>query len=110
MPPYSDLTLTAVGPEVTSAVQDCQCANNWVHLRMRVRSLKLFPTFEPLESLGIDILGPLLKSTRGIQHIIVVSDRFSKLTLLVTLKRLCMVDVAPAILAHWVYKYETPKI
>jgi hypothetical protein len=42
--------------------------------------MKLFPANEPLEFVSIDILGPLPKTVRGKRFLLVISDRFSKLT------------------------------
>ncbi len=42
-------------------------------------ALALFPAQAPLESVAIDLLGPLPKSKGGHTHILIIADRLSKL-------------------------------
>lgn len=70
-----------------SAARDfLQCAKNRVCLRERASLLKSFPAFEPLESMDIDILGPLSKSRYSFQSMIAMADRFTALVQTVPLK------------------------
>jgi RNase H-like domain found in reverse transcriptase/Integrase zinc binding domain/Integrase core domain len=48
--------------------------------RRRAKFLKLFPPSGPLEFISIDILGPLPKTKSGHQYLVIIPDRFSKLT------------------------------
>jgi Integrase zinc binding domain len=48
--------------------------------------LKLFPASGPLEYVSMDILGPLPKTDHGNRFLLVITDRFSKLTRMVPLR------------------------
>lgn len=65
---------------------------------MQTNFLKIFSAFVPLGSITIDILGPLARSWRHFQYIIVVADRFTKLLKVVLLRHICSVYVDEAIL------------
>ena len=67
--------------------------------------MRLFPATTPLESVAIDILGPLPKSTDGHLFILFIFDRFTKLTQIVPLKSVKAYDVAVAFVNEWVFKY-----
>ena len=71
--------------------------------------MKLFMATRPLESVGIDILGPLPKSKSGHRFIVVITDRFSKLTQIVAVKRIRAWDIAVAFVDEWVFKYGPPQ-
>ena len=64
----------------------------------------------PLEFVSIDILGPLRKTKDGNELLLVMSDRFTKLTAVVPLKRITDNSVARAFVDNWVYKYGPPAI
>lgn len=51
--------------------------NIWMCLLKRACRLKLFPSFGTMETVGIDIFGPHLKSRSDIQYIIVIVERFT---------------------------------
>ena len=70
--------------------------------------MKLFPATAQLDSVAIDILGPLPKSSRDFIFMLVISNRFTKLTQVVPLKRITAYDVAVAFVEHWVFKYGAP--
>ena len=70
--------------------------------------LKLFPASGPLESVSPDILGPLEKSKRGFPFVLFITDRFTKLTQAVPLRRIRAADVAAGFVDHWVFKYGPP--
>jgi len=64
--------------------------------------MTLFPREEPLTDVGIDILGRLLNTVDGNRYVFFMSDRFSKLTRTVALRRVPAVTVASAFLTAWV--------
>jgi len=70
--------------------------------------MTLFPPKEPLTEVGIDILGPLLNTVDGNRYVFVMSDRFSKLTRTVALRRISAVTVASNFLTAWVAAYGPP--
>ena len=79
-----------------NTVRNCEtCAKNRVKLRKRQKFLRLFPATEPLEFISIDILGPLITSTKGMKFLLVFVDRFTKL-------------VSNVPLTHWVMAYGLP--
>jgi Integrase zinc binding domain len=83
--------------EIEDAVRSCeQCARNNVQERTRVNKIKLFPAHEPLEFVAIDILGPLPKTAHGNRFLLVISDRFSKLTRTIPMKTTTALAVAKA--------------
>ena len=52
--------------DVAATVRGCRTlAMNWVKLGKHLNRLRLFPAMRPLESLAIDILGPLPKTKTG---------------------------------------------
>ena len=71
--------------------------------------MKLFPATAPLESMAMDLLGPLQKSKAGNRFILVMTDRFTKLTQVVRLRRITAAVIAAAFCQHWVFKYGAPK-
>ena len=96
--------------DVTTTVRGCRtCAMNRVKLRKHLNRLKLFPATRPLESLSIDILGPLPKAKGGKQYLLVITDRFTKLTQVVALKTVNAYTVATAFSDAWVFKYGIPR-
>jgi len=60
--------------------------------------MTLFPPQEPLNEVRIDIPCPLLNTVDGNRYVFVMSDRFSKLTRTVALRRITAVTVASAFL------------
>jgi len=84
-------------------VRQCPpCAKNRLQERRHASPMTLFPPQEPLNEVRIDILGPLLNTVDGNRYVFVMSDRFSKLTRTVALRRITAVTVASAFLTSWV--------
>ena len=95
--------------DISATVRECTpCAKNRLRLLRKASEMKLFPATAPLDSVAIVILGPLPKSSRGFIFMLVISDRFTKLTQVVPLKRITAYDVAVAFVEHWVFKYGAP--
>ena len=78
---------------------------NRVKLRKHLNRLRLFPATRPLESLAIDILGLLPKTKAGKRFLLVITDRFTKLTQVVALRTVTAYTVAVAFCEAWVFKY-----
>ena len=96
--------------DIYRTVRTCnECAKNRVKLRKCTHSLRLFPAQRPLESLSIDILGPLTKTKKGYRFLLVITDRFTKLTQVIPLRRIDAYTVAVAFVEAWIFKYRPPK-
>jgi hypothetical protein len=90
--------------EFEETVRHCRvCAKNGV--TERTSFLKLFPASWPLEFVVMDILGPLPKHEHGNRFLLVISDRFSKLTRTVPLRTITALGVAKAFCDAWVFSY-----
>ena len=75
--------------DVISTVRSCpNCAKNRIHLIKNSNPMKLFPATAPLESMAMDLLGPLQKSKAENRFILVMTDLFTKLTQVVPLRRI----------------------
>jgi len=95
--------------DTVSTVRECtQCSKNRLRLIRQVSPMRLFPPTKPLECVAIDILGPLPTSKAGHKFLLVMTDRFSKLTQVTPLKRIKTLDVARAFVNDWVFKYGAP--
>ena len=55
-------------------------AKNRLALRRHTTPLTLFQATEPLTELSVDIFGPIPASKKGNRFILVITDRFAKLT------------------------------
>ena len=87
--------------DIFATVRNCTtCAKNRLKLRKRTNPLKLFPATKPLASFCIDILGPLTKPKRGYVFLLVITDRFTKLTRVVPLRKITAYNVAVAFVEH----------
>jgi Integrase zinc binding domain/Integrase core domain len=96
--------------EVEDTVRGCEhYARNNVQERTRVNHMKIVPANEPLEFIEIDILGPLPKTAHGNRFLLVISDRFSKLTRTVPMRTNTALAVAKAFCDHWVFAYGPPR-
>ena len=72
--------------------------------------MRLFLATEPLEYVAMDILGPLPRTKHGMRFILVITDRFTKLTKTVALRTITSLAVARAFCRAWVFNYGIPKI
>ena len=101
--------LPAMALDVYVCVRDCvHCAKEKLALRKLASFLKLFPATRPLEQVAIDILGPLGRTTQRNRYLLVISDRFSKLTKAVPLRIISSYTAARAFCDHWVFTYGPP--
>ena len=96
--------------DAAMTVRECvPCSKNRIRLLKQSGAMRLFRSVQPLEDIAIDILGPLPKSTRGNLFILVVTDRFSKLTQAIPLKTIKALDVSVALVNEWIFKYGAPR-
>jgi transposase InsO family protein len=85
------------------------CSKNRVTERKRTSFLKLLPEDGPLEFVAMVILGLLPKTEHGNRFLLVISDRFSKLTRTVPLRTITALVVAKAFRDAWVFCYGPPR-
>jgi len=84
------------------------CAKGRVGSRRRTNPLRLFPPKEPLAAVCLDLLVPLPKTRVGNRYLLVMVDRFSKLTRVAALSREDAEAVASAFCDTWVASYGPP--
>ena len=83
--------------DVYKTIRNCTtCPKNRFKLRKRTHPLRIFPGTRPLESFAIDILGSLTKLKKGHRFLLLISERFSKLTHVVAMRRIDAYTVAVA--------------
>ena len=100
----------AMAVDCYATVRRCTtCAKNRIKLRQNCNELQLFPAIAPLESVALDIFGELIKTARGNQYLLVISDRFTKLTKVVPLKTVQATEIAQAFTHEWVTHYGPPR-
>jgi transposase InsO family protein len=87
-----------------------ECTKENPTLRKRSKEITLFPSEQPLDFVAIDILGPLTKTIKGHQYILVIADRFSKLVRTMPLTTITTFTVASALYHHWVFVYGAPRL
>jgi len=92
--------------DVYAFVASCtQCARNDVCKRRKTNYLKTLPPTEPLTDLCMDLLAPLPKTAAGNEHLLVIVDRFSKMTRAIHFERIDAETIAAAFLDYWVATY-----
>ena len=95
--------------DVYNTVKQCEaCAKESIRLRKIAAKLKLFPATFPLESVALDYVGPLPRTYRGHTHLLVITDRYTKLTRTVPLKNPSAKETARAFCTHWAFVYGPP--
>jgi transposase InsO family protein len=76
----------------------------------RSTPLNVFPPDGPLEFVAMDILGPFPVSQTGSRYILVISDRFSKLSVTVPLPNQTATTVSQAFVDSWLVYYGVPLV
>lgn len=95
--------------DVYGTVRVCtSCSKERVTLRKHKSFMKLFPATAPLEFVAVDILGPLRRTASGNEHLLVMTDRFSKLTRTAPLSSITAYAVAKTFCESWVFTYGPP--
>ena len=73
------------------------------------KDLKLFTAAGTLDFVVMNPLSPLSKTAQGNRHVLVMTDRFTKLTRSIPLRTTTAAVVANAFLDNWVYVYGAPR-
>jgi Integrase core domain/Integrase zinc binding domain len=95
--------------DIYETVRQCDaCARNCISERKHTNKLQLLPVKGPLESVEMKILGPPPRPKHGNCFLLVISDRFSKVTKTVPLRTVTALSVARAFCDHWAYAYGRP--
>ena len=85
------------------------CAATRGTLVKNQKDVRLFPASRPLKFVVMDLLGPLPKTAHGNEHVLVITDRLSKLTRSIPLRTTTASVVENAFLYNWVYIYGAPR-
>jgi hypothetical protein len=81
--------------DVHDFVLNCNsCARKRISSQRKTTHLKLFLPSSALEFISMDILGPLPETREGNRFLLVIVDRFSKLTRTVPLKQIVAEEVS----------------
>ena len=95
--------------DVASFVSNCpSCAKGKVQGRRRTNLLRLFPATDPFTDVCLDLLGPLPETANGNEYLLVIVDRFTKLTRVVPIPNQDAETVVSAFLDTWVASYGPP--
>lgn len=85
-----------------------ECAKQRTTLQTHANKLQLFTPSAPLEDIAMDLLGPLVRTSRGNRYILVVVDRFSKLVRTIPMKSITSASLARVFVDQWVTIYGSP--
>jgi len=95
--------------DVYKHVEQCTaCAKNLLSEKRHTSTMKLFPALEPFSGLAMDLLGPLTTSRGGHKHVLVICDRFTKMTRAIPLRDATALTVSSAFNDTWVAAYGIP--
>lgn len=95
--------------EVHLVVFKCESCRRHRPSQKHQQELQFFSPTEPLKSVAIDILGPLIKTRIENWLIIVMTDRKSKLTQAVPAPKIAAPYAAVEVLGNWIVPYLTPR-
>jgi len=96
----------SLATDVLGWVAACpNCAKTRLMGTQSTAPMRLFPAKEPFEAWAIDLLGPLPRTLEGYECILVICDRFTKITRAVPSKDISALDVLSAFLDTWVASY-----
>ena len=92
--------------EVIGACTLCQRYKNGVK---RKKDSGTLCSYSPFEKIVIDITGPLRQSKNGSKYILLIIDHFSKYLRLIPMKQTRSIDVARALIVHWISIFGIPR-
>lgn len=93
---------------VYKTAPNCNSCGKTSTTTKRKYHLQLFPSKRPLELVAIHILGFLSKTTKGSQHVVIFTYRYSKLTRAVVTARNTTTAVECIFFETWVITYGIP--
>jgi transposase InsO family protein len=100
---------THMAEDVYETVRQCDaCARNRISERRHSNFLQLFPAKGQLESVAMDILGPLPRKKHGNRFLLEIADRYTKVTRTVPLRNVTALSVARAFVDQLVHVYGPP--
>jgi transposase InsO family protein len=89
--------------DITCYVSRCpSCVKKSLKVSRKTTRLTLFPPTAPMEFIAMDIMGPLTTTERGNRFLLVVTDRFTKLTRAYPLASMTADVVARTFFEGWV--------
>lgn len=91
--------------DVYRTVCDCHWCAEKRGTTKRKRKMRLFTPNEPLQFVAINILGPLPKKETGNKHVVVVTDRFCRLTNATQMTKTTVTTVAAIFINEWLAKF-----
>jgi len=95
--------------DVYKHVEQCPAsAKNRLSERRHTSTMKLSTALEPFSTLAMDLLGPLTTSRGGHKHVLVISDRLTKLTRAIPFRDATALTVSSAFIDSWVAAYGIP--
>lgn len=78
------------------------------HQVTQMQNLQVFPAASSLEFLGMKKAGPLTSTTTGNQQVIMMTERFSKLTVAILTTKINSMQIATVILKNWIVQNGIP--
>ena len=95
--------------DVYKHVEQCHaCSTNLLSEWRHTSTMKLFPALEPFSGPAVDLLGRLTTSRGGHKHVLVICDRFTKITRAIPLQDATALTVSSAFIGRWVAAYGIP--
>jgi Integrase zinc binding domain len=80
--------------DIYETVRKCDaCARNRISERRHTNFLQLFPAKVPLDSVAMEIIGPLPRTKHGNRFLLVIADRYTKVTRTVPLSTVTALSV-----------------
>lgn len=85
-----------------------KCASYVGNGNWHLHRMKLFPATGPFEFVAMDILEPPPKTTQVNQHVLIISDAYSKLTRAIPTYMMTSAHIANLFLDHWIFPFGKP--
>lgn len=96
---------THMSSDAYTMVADCQSCTAQGTRNLRPKKFRLFSAAGPLQFVAMDILDPLSKTKPYNQHVIVLTDRYTRLTRTMPATTLTPTNAATVFVDNWVIPY-----